>query len=125
MLIKVRDRKTGNERTVTQKAYAAMGPKVYEKLGFVNDDGSEIEGSPNQNTPQVQQIARSVKGARPVVVRTQLVKTPEPMEQPEQDTEQENAAPVPEVKERRKPGPKPKTQPAQESISSNSNADEQ
>lgn len=31
--IRVRDRKTGNIRTVTRKAYMAMGPKVYEKLG--------------------------------------------------------------------------------------------
>jgi hypothetical protein len=71
MLVKVKDRKTGNERTVTQKAYAAMGPKVYEKLGFVNDDGSEISGSPNSKTPQV---SRSVKSAAPVVVvKSQLV----------------------------------------------------
>lgn len=117
MLVKVRDRKRPEiVRTVTQKAYAAMGPKVYEKLGFVNDDGTEIEGSPNSKAPQVQQVSRSVKSAGPVVVKTQLVAKA-----------QETPAPAADepVKERRKPGPKPKTQPAQESISSNSTADEQ
>lgn len=127
MLVKVRDRKRPEiVRTVTQKAYAAMGPKVYEKLGFVNDDGSEIEGSPNSKAPQVQQVSRSVKSAGPVVVKTQLVaKAPQPVNEPE--PKQEDPAPAADepVKERRKPGPKPKTQPAQESISSNSTADEQ
>lgn len=30
--IKVRDKQTGNIRTVTRKAYMALGPKVYERL---------------------------------------------------------------------------------------------
>ena len=123
MLVKVRDRKTGNERTVTQKAYAAMGPKVYEKLGFVNDDGSEISGSPNSKSPQVLQVSRSVKSAGPVVVKSQLVaKAPEPVN----ETEPEEQATEQPVMERRKPGPKPKNQPiAEESISSNSDENEQ
>ncbi len=33
MDLRVRDRKTGIVRTITHKAYAALGPKVYEKLG--------------------------------------------------------------------------------------------
>jgi len=75
MLVLVKDRRTGNERTVTQKAYAAMGPKVYEKLRFVNDDGSEIGGpqNPNSQTTQGNQVSRSVKAAGPVVVKSQLV----------------------------------------------------
>lgn len=124
MQVKVRDRKTGNERTVTQKAYAAMGPKVYEKLGMVNDDGSELVGqqSPNQNPAQV---SRSVKGAAPVVVvRSQIASPEKPFPVNESKTEEavkteDVAPPVPE-KTKAKPGPKPKVK----SISSNPNPDE-
>lgn len=113
MLVKVRDRKSGNERTVTQKAYAALGPKVYEKLGFVNEDGSEVGTLPNPNPAQV---SRSVKGAVPVVVRQQLVSVPkeevviEEQEQPEL------------VQVKRKPGRQPGSK--NKSISSNSTEDE-
>jgi len=123
MLVKVRDRKTGVERTVTQKAYAAMGPKVYEKLGFVDENGQDV-GSPNRNTPQVQQVSRSVKSAGPVVVRTQLV-APVVTSDTEQEEQAEQSEPV---KERRKPGPKPKNLAApktEKSISSNSDENEQ
>lgn len=122
MQVKVKDRKTGIERTVTQKAYAAMGPKVYEKLGMVNDDGSELAGqqSPNQNPAQV---SRSVKGATPVVVvRSQIASPEKPF--PVNETKAEEAVttetpPAPE-KVKAKPGPKPKVK----SISSNPDQDE-
>jgi hypothetical protein len=115
MLIKVRDKKSGNIRTVTQKAYAALGSKVYEKLGVVNDDGTEI-GSPNQSTPQV---SRSVRGgAAPVVVKNQLV-APKVVE-PEVEEEPIEEAPTEPVKAKGKPGPKPK-----KSISSNSDKNEE
>lgn len=109
MLVKVKDRKTGVERTVTQKAYAAMGPKVYEKLGMVNDDGSEAAGqqSPNRHPAQV---SRSVKGAAPVVVvRSQIASPDKPFP----------VDPLEEVKVKAKPGPKPKAK----SISSNPDQD--
>lgn len=123
MQVKVKDRKTGVERTVTQKAYAAMGPKVYEKLGMVNDDGSEIsgQGSPNQNPAQV---SRSVKDAAPVVVVRSQIASPEkpfPVDETkveEVTTTESVAQPAPE-KAKAKPGPKPKVK----SISSNPDQD--
>lgn len=135
MLFKVKDKKTGLERTVTPKAYAALGPKVYEKLGTVNDDGSEITGqqSPNSNPAQV---SRSVKGAAPVVVRTQIVSPEKPFndESPQLvtlsgDAENKSDEPAPTevtqsvelpLKVKAKPGPKPKAK----SISSNPDQDE-
>lgn len=121
MQVKVRDRKTGVERTVTQKAYAAMGPKVYEKLGMVNDDGSEIsgQGSPNQNPAQV---SRSVKGAAPVVVVRSQIASPEkpfPVDETKAEAVTTEAPPAPD-KVKAKPGPKPKVK----SISSNPDQDE-
>lgn len=111
MQFKVKVRATGVERTVTAQAYAAKGPKFYEKLGVVDENG-ETKPLPNSNTPQVQ-VQRSVKAAVPVVVKEQLAAEPELTPEPEQKQE-------PEVKERKKPGPKPR----KESISSNSEADE-
>jgi hypothetical protein len=118
MLFKVRDRKSGVERSVTPAAYAAKGPKVYEKLGVVDESGNETAVSPNRNSSQVQ---RSVSGAAPVVVRQ--IQVPEKEEiKSEQVTQpaalQEQTEQKPEIKEKKKPGPKPK------SISSNPNADE-
>ena len=100
-MLRVRDRKTGNIRTVTQKAYAAMGPKVYEKLGTV-DETATI-------TPQV-----TTPVAKITTVQEQV---PAPEQEAEVTAE---AKPETEVKpERKKPGRKPKNQ-----ISSDSTEDE-
>jgi hypothetical protein len=132
--VKVRDRKTGTERTVTPKAYAAQGPKVYEKLGMVevDDNGQEIgelQKSPNQNPAQV---SRSVKGAAPVVVVRSQIASPEkpfPVEETEAtETASEQTTPAEVAAEtttaqgkvKAKPGPKPKVK----SISSNPDQDE-
>ena len=120
MRVKVKDKRTGIERTVTQKAYAALGPKVYDKLGFVNDDGTEVgvQELPNSSQPQV---TRSVRGAAPVVVKSQLVApTPEPTETITEEQPQEVTAEPAPVK--RKPGRQPGSK--NKSISSNSTADE-
>lgn len=128
MKFKVRDRITGNERTVTAKAYAAMGPKVYEKLATVNDDGTEIgaQSSPNQRTPLAQ---RSVKGAAPVVVSSKLV-APKPVgqtetapENTETETNQNTEQPEPPAELKKKPGRQTGSK-NKKSISSNSTADE-
>lgn len=130
MKFKVRDRVTGNERLVTAKAYAAMGPKVYEKLATVDDDGNEIsagQSSPNQRTPLAQ---RSVKGAAPVVVSSKLV-APKPaagnIEPEDNDAGTESdqnyqSQESPALPEKRKPGRQPGSK--NKSISSNSTADE-
>lgn len=129
MKFKVRDRVTGNERLVTAKAYAALGPKVYEKLATVDDDGNEIsagQSSPNQRTPLAQ---RSVKGAAPVVVSSRLV-APKPAVgniEPEDDAGKESdqndqLQESPALPEKRKPGRQPGSK--NKSISSNSTADE-
>jgi hypothetical protein len=119
MMFKVKVRATGQERTVTQAAYAAKGPKVYEKLGVVNDDGSETASSPNPNSPQV---SRSVRGAAPVVVKQievprPAIINPEPENVTQPEAAQEQTQPV--VREKKKPGPKRK-----ETISSNATTDE-
>lgn len=64
-MIKVFDKRLKIERTVTHYAYAALGPKVYQKIGVVNDDGTEVASiqSPNQKTQ-----VKETKGAEPVVV---------------------------------------------------------
>lgn len=130
MKFKVRDRVTGKERTVTAKAYAAMGPKVYEKLGTVDDEGNEIsagQSSPNQVTPLAQ---RSVRAAAPVVVSSKLV-APKPAAgntDPEKEdagteSDQESEPKTPPVPpEKKKPGRQPGSK--NKSISSNSTADE-
>lgn len=60
--IQVRVKATGVVRTVTRKAYMAMGPKVYERLSPAEE--SQSSESPNSTGPQ---ISRSVKVAGPVV----------------------------------------------------------
>jgi len=111
MDIRVRDKATGQIRTVTHKAYAALGPKVYEKLG--PEDGSETQESPNSTGPQ---FSRSVKAAGPVV--SEQIPAPEPEKtEPQPIFRMEDPQAEPKVKG--KPGPKPK-----KSISSNSTTDE-
>lgn len=137
MKVLVRDRKNPNSepRTVTTAAYAAKGPRVYEKIAMVNDDGTPIDGSPNLTATQAQQqVSRSVKGAAPVVVKTQLVSPkPEPTPQPEPESTPAAQAPAAETgsqeapapaQERKKPGPKPGTT-RKKSISSNSDENAQ
>ena len=100
MDIRVRVRKTGDIRTVTHLAYAAMGPKVYEKLGPVDAN------APSPNVPA--QVRRSVSAAVPVV-KAKIEAEPE-AENVQEQTE-------PEMKVKGKPGRK-------KSISSNSTDDE-
>lgn len=107
--IKVRDRATGVIRTVTRKAYMAMGPKVYERLSPAEEQSSE---SPNSTGPQV---SRSVRAAGPVVSE-QIPAETKTDEQPE--TNPTFKLDDQQVKVKGKPGPKPK------SISSNSTSDE-
>lgn len=130
MMVLVIDRKSGNERTITKSAYAAKGPKVYEKIGYVNDDGSPIEGSPNLKATQAQQQAvRNVNGAAPVVVRQQLISQPAPTNLEVEETQIESAQEIGDNRpsetsttqqpsqERKKPGPKPGSR--KKAISSN------
>jgi hypothetical protein len=94
--IRVRDRKSGNIRTVTRQAYMAMGPKVYEKLGDVD-----------ATVKQEPQIHRTV--SEPVI------SPPLQASEPEQT---EDAAETEQPKKRgRKPGTK-------NQISSDSTEDE-
>lgn len=114
MLFKVRNKKTGIIRNVTRQAYMALGPKVYEKLAEVNDDGSEktlIKSSepvlPNRKL-QVQN-----GGAVPVHVNAPKL-DPNPLEKPLYDPEQDEPTPQDEPTlepkpERKKPGRKPKS----------------
>lgn len=96
MFFKVRVRGTDIERTVTAAAYAAKGPKVYEKIGIADESGNLLEQiSPNQKTPQV---SRSVSGAAPVVVKSQLVA---PVVEAPKESE-----PATPVVEKKKPGRK-------------------
>lgn len=46
--IKVRDKQTGNIRTVTRKAYMALGPKVYERLS------DEVQVAPEPSVEPVE-----------------------------------------------------------------------
>lgn len=108
VMLRVRDRKTGVERTVTHKAYAAMGPRVYEKLGTAEDESAP---APAQKIAPVQNIHRAVSAP---VVRKQIPAIEEQDPEPESDT----AEAVEAKPEKRKPG-----RPAK-SISSNPTDDE-
>lgn len=49
--IKVRDKQTGNIRTVTRKAYMALGPKVYERLSDELQAAPEPPVEPQDSDP--------------------------------------------------------------------------
>lgn len=99
MDLRVRDKRTGVIRTVTHFAYAAMGPKVYEKLG----------DEPAQQSPQVHRV---VSGP---VIKPQITG-----EKSQEEADQQRAEDVPSETPKKRPG-----RPAREkSISSNSVADE-
>lgn len=115
--IQVRVKATGVVRTVTRKAYMAMGPKVYERLSPTEEQQSQMQGSPNSTGPQ---ISRSVKAAGPVV--NEKIPAEEVTEKIKREDNEMTFEPL-QVKEapakvKAKPGPKPK------SISSNSTSDE-
>lgn len=99
--IRVRDRKTGVVRTVTRKAYMAMGPKVYEKLGPAEEPQQLKSG----------QVHRSVSAP---VIRPQI------QDEPQGDSGNVTMTIDPPIQEKvkGKPGRKPK------SISSDSTEDE-
>jgi hypothetical protein len=101
VMLRVYDKQRNIERTVTHKAYAAMGPKVYQKLGIADE-----EAPTTVESPTVQQVHRSVSAP---VVKTQIPAEPE-----EETAEEEVVAP-------KKRGPKPGSK---KSISSNSTEDE-
>lgn len=102
MDLRVRDKRTGVIRTVTHFAYAAMGPKVYEKLG------DEPVKQP--------QVHRTVSGP---VIKPQITAEKSQEEADQQKAETGTSAPAESVQKKR-PG-----RPAREkSISSNSTSDE-
>lgn len=122
MQVKVRDRKTGNERTVTKKAYEII-PHRYDFLGYVDEDGNPIE---NGQAPQLKTVQKKTqeKSAEPVAAKIEVrpILTKEDIEQKRAELNKMNdeaiknaanevipeKAPEPDVKTRRKPGPKPK-----------------
>lgn len=123
MQVKVRDRKTLVERTVTKKAYEII-PHRYDFLGYVDEDGNPIENgqAPQLKTVQKKTEAKSAVHAeakievRPVLTKEEIEHKRAEMDQMNQDAIQNaiKEAPAhqqitqPEVKVRRKPGPKPK-----------------
>lgn len=101
-MLRVRDRKTGVERTVTHTAYAAMGPKVYEKLGPAPDENDRPAVAATAQSP----IHRSVSAP---VIRPQIKEAEQQAPEPEAETEeQEPAVEALPVKVKGKPGRKPK-----------------
>lgn len=127
----VKDNKTGLERTVMPKAYALI-PKRYTLLGWVDQDMNPVDGPEVQvRTVKVQKKSEVVK---PAVSRKQM--TPEELEAKKAELRQMNESAIQKVKdeqaakealkqpemqslndqdiaetilkERKKPGPKPK-----------------
>lgn len=122
MQVKVRDRKTLVERTVTKKAYEII-PHRYDFLGYVDEDGNPIE---NGQAPQIKTVQKKTQEKSAVTAEAKIevrpVLTKEDIEQKRAEMDQMNKeaiqsltqsvaekTPEPEVKVRRKPGPKPKT----------------
>jgi hypothetical protein len=120
MLFKVRNKKTGIVRNVTRQAYMALGPKVYEKIGEVNDDGSERSLAAKSEGQQLPNRKLQVQnaGAAPVHVNApkldpnplDKVQPDKPLYDPDEDEPTPQDEPTPEPKpERKKPGRKPKS----------------
>lgn len=117
MDVKVRDRKTNLERTVTKKAYEII-PHRYDFLGYLDDNGNVIEGQ----APQVRTIQKKTqeKSVEPVAAKIEVrpVLTSDEIEQKRAEMDAMNQEAIqsrtketviqPEVKARRKPGPKPR-----------------
>lgn len=115
MLLRVRDKRNGNIRTITHLAYAAMGEKVYEKLGQVDETYTSPAPTPEPVKVEATHVHRSVSAP---VIRPQIVETKQAPE-PEAEAVTENVATeATPVKVKGKPGRKPK------SISSDADASE-
>lgn len=116
---RVRDVKTQLERTVTVKAYQLI-PKRYELLGYEDENGNQVDG------PAAKVVSvKKKEGADPVVSKEIKRMTPAEIEakkaelkalneaafekaRKEQEAKEAASKAEPEVKERKKPGPKPK-----------------
>jgi len=118
-------KKTGLERKVLPKAYELI-KKSYTLLGYVDENGNPVDGPAAKEKPTVQKK----RVAEPVVSEPRQRMTPEEIEakkaelramneaaiqkvrdeQAAKEAEKGTQSPLaePEVKERKKPGPKPK-----------------
>lgn len=112
-LVKVRDRRTGIERSVTQTAFKLLGEKRYVRLGIVDEEGNELD-SPKTN-PQPQIV--SVKAAKPAEsdavekINSQAAEI-EVLKRQLAEKKKTSADPAAKDDQRvkNKPGPKPKPQ---------------
>lgn len=123
-LANVRDKKTQIERTITAKNYSILGEKRYQLLGWVDEEGNEVDG-PNAPTKSVRTTQK--KSAEPVQAKIEVreMKTKEQiradldamnqaaMDKATEAAENDGKLPMnhPDViaqKKRNKPGPKPK-----------------
>ncbi len=101
--LRVRDKQTGVERTVTEKAYSII-PHRYTVLGKVDDDGSTQPYSTQQTVQK--------KSAKPAAAAEIPSFESEVIEHHPPVIEQSPAAEPVKSEEpaRKKPGPKPKAQ---------------
>lgn len=83
---KVRDKKTGVERTTSPKAYSII-PHRYILLGYVDDDGNPVDGPTNVDTQTVsrQEKKKVVKDAEPAVVENKSGITREDLDRMNQE----------------------------------------
>lgn len=65
----VRDKKTQIERTITAKNYSILGEKRYQLLGWVDEEGNEVDG-PNAPTKSVRTTQK--KSAEPVQAKIEV-----------------------------------------------------
>lgn len=113
MQVKVRDKKTQIERTVTKKAYEII-PHRYEFLGYVDDDGNETSGDAPVTRVQKKTEPKSVAPAvskievRLPLTQVEIQEKREELKAMNQEAIQKAEVEEVIVKERRKPGPKPK-----------------
>lgn len=113
MYVKVRDKKTQNERTVTKKAYEII-PHRYEFLGYVDDDGNETSGDAPVTRVQKKTEPKSVVAAvskievRQPLTQAEIQEKRQELNAMNQEAIQKAEGAEVVVKERKKPGPKPK-----------------
>lgn len=75
-LILVEDLKTGVQRTVTRKAYMALGPTVYRKIGPAQSTDSE--NIPNKNIKPAGVVADAGDESAPITTSEATPERPQP-----------------------------------------------
>jgi hypothetical protein len=117
MLVKIFDPKLNIERTIPEKAYKIL-QKRYQFISYVDEEGNAIDGEPQVVQKKSVEKSAAPAEAKPRIVIAPQLKSPEEIEAKKAELQalnqeaiqkaEEEQAEKAEIKERKKPGPKPK-----------------